>query len=277
MRKQPLVLLRSGRLRDTPHHFMRRMRPEDNLLFWVIGGKGFAETSSQRVDVTKGHLVCFMQGRLHAYGSDADQPWEILWTHFDGPASRRVVQEIHSHGSPAAKLPFDSRLKHRFEEMITIHGQATDASDELASHLLWGVLGLILHTMRYTTSGPTPQKLRAIEVVQQYVAQHLGGIITVDDLADVASLSTRQLTRVMQQATGMAPMQYVIRQRLEHAATLLLQTDLTIQQIAANVGYPNEFHFSRLHTKHIGCSPSDLRRQRKRPPPFVSAAPSNTS
>lgn len=257
---QPLVLLRSGHLDNVPSHFTRRTPAHDYLIIWVIRGRGFVETEGVREDVSGGQLLSCVKGCDHTYGAEPTNPWEIYWAHFDGQMAGSLLSRIRQFGAPVAPLPLNDRLLQRFVEMVTVHRQATPAANELAAHLFWAVLGLIQHTMHLSADGPLHEKLEVVENVQQYIDSHLEHVITVDQLARVANLSGRQLTRIMRQATGIAPMQYVIQQRLARAATLLTQTRTAIQQIGVQVGYPNEFHFSRAFTRLYGRSPSQYRR-----------------
>ena len=59
---------------------------------------------------------------------------------------------------------------------------------------------------------------------------------------------------------GMAPGRYLQDLRLRKARSRLLSGDLAIKSVAAEVGYPDEFHFSRLFRKRFGRSPSEHRR-----------------
>lgn len=67
---------------------------------------------------------------------------------------------------------------------------------------------------------------------------------------------SRQFTRKM----GCSFTEYLKNCRLKHAARLLTQTDLPIQEIACGVGYPNALYFSKIFRTAMGLSPSAYRK-----------------
>lgn len=101
-----------------------------------------------------------------------------------------------------------------------------------------------------------PARLRQ---VQDYIWAHLGQPITLTELAGVACLSAYHFCRVFRHSTSLSPNQYVIQQRLARARQLLRGGQLSVAQVATEVGYQNPSHFAQLFHRHIGCSPADYR------------------
>jgi transcriptional regulator GlxA family with amidase domain len=60
---------------------------------------------------------------------------------------------------------------------------------------------------------------------------------------------------------GLSPLAYRNAQRLRSAATLLKMTEMTIRQIAIQLGYADEFHLSRRFRAHFGVPPRTYRRR----------------
>ena len=59
--------------------------------------------------------------------------------------------------------------------------------------------------------------------------------------------------------TGTSPSRYLNDLRMRQAKKLLMDTSLTVREIAARVGYPDPFHFSRNFRNTVGCSPARFR------------------
>jgi AraC family transcriptional regulator, L-rhamnose operon transcriptional activator RhaR len=78
-------------------------------------------------------------------------------------------------------------------------------------------------------------------------------------LADTANLEKSYLTRIFKAATGLAPLAYVARARLELAASLLLRTPLSIREIAEQVGIADPNLFARRFRTHFGLSATAYR------------------
>ncbi|WP_433795822.1 GlxA family transcriptional regulator [Actinoplanes sp. CA-252034] len=98
--------------------------------------------------------------------------------------------------------------------------------------------------------------------VQDHLAQHLDLPHTLDELARLANLSPRGLTRAFTAATGCTPLEYQQRLRLDLAANLLAETTLTVEAVAARCGFRDPRHFRRLYGVHYGRPPSAGRNTR---------------
>ena len=81
----------------------------------------------------------------------------------------------------------------------------------------------------------------------------------LDALASAAQLEKSYLARVFKSATGLAPVAYVARARLEFAASLLLRTDLPVQSVAEQVGIVDPNLFARRFRSHFGMSATSYR------------------
>lgn len=86
---------------------------------------------------------------------------------------------------------------------------------------------------------------------------------TVDALGALSGLSRSAFAERFRQGLGVAPRQYLIRWRMERATTLLATTDLTVTEVAQQVGYDSEAAFSRTYRRMTGTPPATFRRSTK--------------
>ena len=106
--------------------------------------------------------------------------------------------------------------------------------------------------------------------LMSYVRAHPAEPHTVDTLAHRAAMSPRTLQRQFQEATGLSPYDWVIRERVAAAKDLLERSDLMLGAIGEQVGFGSEESFRR-HFRRVACtSPTAYRRSFNVP---VSAAP----
>lgn len=101
--------------------------------------------------------------------------------------------------------------------------------------------------------------------VQNWLAEHAMESVSLAELARVANMSVRSFSRAFKEATGLTPVQYQQRLRLEVAATLLQNSDLSIEAIAARCGFEDARHFRRLWQRYFGVSPAATRKQQTKP------------
>ena len=96
-----------------------------------------------------------------------------------------------------------------------------------------------------------------------YIRSHVGKRITLQELADIAGLSLYYFSHLFKEMTGQSPNEFVINSRIDRAKTLLLTTDLSIAEIAREVGYPNSSNLITLFARRVGSPPAQFRRENR--------------
>jgi len=99
-----------------------------------------------------------------------------------------------------------------------------------------------------------------IQVVQDWVVDHLAEELTIEILAEKASMSPRNFARVFLRETGITPAKYIEKVRLEAARRRLEETRLTIDEISNECGIGNADGLRRLFLRHMRTTPSDYRK-----------------
>ncbi|MCG7205585.1 GlxA family transcriptional regulator [Streptomyces arenae] len=95
---------------------------------------------------------------------------------------------------------------------------------------------------------------------RQWALQQLSEPLTLPQLARHAHMSLRTFSRRFRDETGVTPRQWLIRQRLDRARQLLESSDLTIDQIATEIGFATAASLRQLMNAELGVSPVAYRR-----------------
>lgn len=99
----------------------------------------------------------------------------------------------------------------------------------------------------------------SIEPALRILSQNYKENISIQFLAEACFLSRSQFHHVFRQITGLSPIGYQQKQRLNEAKRLLWGTDMGIREIAEASGWNDQFHFSRIFKKMTGMSPQKYR------------------
>lgn len=254
-----LRLRSSGHFHNMPTHYAQRSRPMDHLLIWVLGGSGFARTEGLSMSAKAGSLLSFRPGTPHEYGADRQEPWDIVWVHYQGRLAKAFTDAIRNFGGPHVALGLDDQLHDRWLELIAAHLPHDPRGAVRVNTALYGLLGLVIHRLQQRSQvRPTTGTLN-VHRLQTYIGQHLAEPITLAELARQVNLSPTHFARVFKQQVGISPINYVIQKRMMQASSLLTETNQPHKQIAAAVGYEDPFYFSRLFKKIVGVSPATYR------------------
>jgi AraC-like DNA-binding protein len=93
-----------------------------------------------------------------------------------------------------------------------------------------------------------------------FMEENMAQELKIALLCQKFGLSSTSLHRLFKRHLGCAPIDYLIRKRVESAKELLLGSSAPIKELAAQLGYANQFFFSTEFKKRVGCSPREFRK-----------------
>lgn len=121
------------------------------------------------------------------------------------------------------------------------------------------ILGLLGITQLLEVNTELPPRFEKFRAVVKMIDSCLDSLPSVSELAVTANMSESHFRRTFKQCFGIAPQEFMLQQRLRHAAKLLTQTDLSITQVALDSGFGDQSHFSRQFGRFFGQPPRSYR------------------
>lgn len=97
--------------------------------------------------------------------------------------------------------------------------------------------------------------------IQSYLQQNIDMPIRLENLAEQFSYSCSSIRRIFKEDTGLSIMEYLTELRIRKAKDLLKNDTLSIEAVAATVGYSNIYYFSNAFKVRTGKSPSQYRKE----------------
>ncbi|MDR2927464.1 MAG: AraC family transcriptional regulator [Cytophagaceae bacterium] len=105
--------------------------------------------------------------------------------------------------------------------------------------------------------------LKRVNIITEYINEHLGEEIDLEKLADLANFSKWHFQRMMKAYLGEPIGMYIVRVRVETAAKLLRYSDMPVSDIVYQVGYNMPSSLSKLFRMFYNVSPSEYRNNKK--------------
>lgn len=260
---QPLHELDSLWVKLTGAEWIPRGRIEPQLvdshaLLVIKQGKGRLTIDLQecRVDADISYLVS--PGQTIAVYPEGDDPFSLYLIRF------RVKREDGSE----ANLPASGKLP------PPPHAEAGTSGEALHQH--WTEGGplerlraqAVLQEWLYWILKPIPRtsaanSRAALERTKAYIDSHYHENLTLEQLARIAELSPKYYADLFKKTYGLSTIDYVTEARLNHAKRLIAQSDMKLSDIAHQVGYNDEFYFSRKFKQATGLTPSAYAKNRR--------------
>lgn len=94
-----------------------------------------------------------------------------------------------------------------------------------------------------------------------YIQEHFMESVTLDEIADSILVSKSECCRCFKRATGLSPIEYLMKYRITEAAkSMHRKTHESISEIAGSVGFNNISYFNKTFKKIMNCTPTEYRR-----------------
>ena len=231
-----------------------------------LRGNGFIEVHGRAYAVGPGQIGWIFDHHSNKHFPAERSPWEMYWIRVDGPHMDRIYGTLTSSGSPVfagVDATASAAIYRRIFQIMKVRPIAMEASlhvevAELIKHLF---------TARHSAN-PQPGReaeiprslLKPMEAMQLYFDRPL----RITELAATAGMSVSTFFRQFKAATGTSPIDWLRRVRINEAKRRLIETDDTIAKIAGEIGYCDQFYFSRDFKRMTEVSPREYRaRERK--------------
>jgi AraC family transcriptional regulator of arabinose operon len=92
--------------------------------------------------------------------------------------------------------------------------------------------------------------------VIDYIETHLKENITISDLADITHFNANYFIKFFKKITGVSPMEYILNCRINKAKRLLQTENLTMKEVAVEIGFKTSYYFSRMFKARTGFTPT---------------------
>jgi AraC family transcriptional regulator len=251
-------------------------------------GEGYWRSDQHRLtlyltDVAEG-MVQIDNGRTQVVKAAAPRPQAFMPKQAglacDIPPARfaQVIQGPETYSDLAAEIaaakgPGDLEPIVTFDDPEVaqlIQAIVSEIDSGLIDHLLVSALNTALAvTLVRRVHGSAVQLLvpgklsRArLRRVLDYIEDHLEAPLSLSELAAIACLSAFHFSRCFKRSMGMGLHRYVVQRRIERARRLILETDLSLADIAAATGFDSQASFTFRFGREVGISPGRLRRER---------------
>ncbi|WHY71818.1 AraC family transcriptional regulator [Fictibacillus enclensis] len=233
--------------------------PEFNKLYFIMEGEGFVKTNGKIYYPKPGDLYLLPAGSTQAYGTLNDHnTFGKYWCHFSSKVNDAHLFQIIQ--APVFVKPRDPELLIQKFKQLIFYSEKGDLSSGFRIHsiLLEIMADFIEQSQDIQFDSRTVPSFEKMDKILQYIESHLHDSLSVEELARIASFHPNYFISVFKKYTGLSPIQFINRQRIERAKHLLLFTDQSVSAIADSLGMEVSY-FSRMFREQIGFSPKNYR------------------
>jgi AraC family transcriptional regulator len=250
----------------------------------VIHGRAVWQTEHGRYALAPGRHLILNAGTAYSLTIDGRAPVETFCVFFQDGFIEQALRSVTTPDAVLLDAPEDRAESFALLESIhdsagalgaqlsAMHRMITD--DGVGALPLSGVMQTAAVTivgrsaaltrlsrrLPATRAATRRELVRRLQQARDFMRDQLAGRLALTDIARAACLSSFHFHRSFRMCFGETPHQYVLRLRLEDAASRLRRSRVPVTDIALAVGFENPAHFSRAFKRRFHCTAQDYRR-----------------
>lgn len=163
---------------------------------------------------------------------------------------------LYRYLSGRYSVPANEMSMSLFETVVENYAKNT----EDAYLKVQGAMNLLLSDF-FAEPRVSRRELVKFDPVLKYIDENYRKEILISDLAGLMNISPIYFSNSFKSAFHISPRQYILNKRLTEGQQLLLETDMSIKEIAFAVGFDNENYFSEFFKSKIGVSARQFRKR----------------
>lgn len=233
-------------------------------IIFVCEGNGHIVIGENRYLMKKGMLFYIPPGVRQTIEPRAQNPEHYMTVHFSGsrmglnPDGKwKYLENIQNLRQPSAqKITYYTPLEELFEKLLDTWNDKGPSYEFIAATLLRQLL--IWVSQNKIKQSKNQAIFLKIDQIIEYMRQNINRKVTLEELSGIARLSTFYLSRTFKEATGYPIIKYFNKMKIEKAKELLIDGNKKVKEVAYELGYTNEFYFSRMFKRVEGLSPKEF-------------------
>jgi AraC-like DNA-binding protein len=178
-------------------------------------------------------------------------------SHSSDPVIRRLTRALNS--AERSNKEFGGLYADALRLAIVTRLLGTSASGDCLEEVDFTSIDETTETARQPRRPKSGLPKWRLKRVAAYVEENLAEPITLADMASAAGLSRMHFAAQFRVATGMRPHEYLLRQRIERAQKMLVETRDSLVEIALGVGFQTQAHFTTVFRRFVGDTPYQWR------------------
>jgi AraC-like DNA-binding protein len=245
------------------YHFRERNSGSDQfILLYCVEGKGEIRLKETVHTVSADQFFIIPAGMPHAYHSDEQFPWSIYWIHFSGPKASHFTR--FACQSILIARGKNSRISDRIDLFSEIFRNLDRGFGietlEYVNLCLSHLLASFTHLSQFRLIRESGEKDPVAQSIN-FMLENLTRKLKLDEIALETSLSASHYSRLFQNRTGHSPIDYFIQLKIQRACRLLDNSGWLIADVSREMGFDDQFYFSRVFRKVMGMSPAEYRKR----------------
>lgn len=251
-----LFLCHSGIENCNPSYSFGPETRDHFIIHYILDGKGEFTVNNKTYKLGKKDGFLIRPGEETYYKADDKDPWIYMWIGFNGIKAETYLKYANlDENNHIFKYEKDSSLKKCILEILSLN--IMNNSNRLKiDGLLYLFIGNLIENNKYMDKeNSNTQVDEYINISIDFINNNYSNNIKVNDIANYVGLNRSYFSNLFTKKIGISPQEYLLSLKMEKACNLLTNLQLSIGDVARQVGYEDQLTFSKIFKKSKGVSP----------------------
>lgn len=253
-----------GWYKEESKHYAKR---EENQFHYfnlhvVLSGKGYLHTKKGVQMLKQGDAFLYFPLEEQEYYADMDDPWEIVWVHFNGRYLNEFFIEKGFHLSNVWTLKLWENVKDAIISLLEEAEKHAILHQSTLSTLTYGIISELITQAEPLTVNKGFNIYNRVVAILPKMREMSSQEFELKRWAEELHISTYYFCKIFKKAIGVTPMKFITLLRLQKSKQLLIdKREWTVKQIAVECGYKSMSYFGRLFLENEGITPAEYRKK----------------
>lgn len=237
-----------------------RILDEFQLLFIVKGSGTFESAHQSKVQIDAGTIILLFPGEWHNYSYNPDTGWDEYWVGFDGINIQTMVKSgFFTVSNPVFKVGINDEFISFYKSIISYAEQEAMGYQQVASSIVRHMMGL-LYFKNQNSLFSDKEVVEKINQARILIRDNISNSVSPADIAEKLGLGYSWFRKAFKKYAGISPAQFQLQIRLQRAKDLLLNTNLSVSEIAYELTFDTPGQFSTFFRQKANMTPKEFRR-----------------
>jgi len=223
-------------------------------LEYIVGGTWELETQNGRWEVGPGTVFAYGPGIAYSLKALSSAGLTKYFVDFTGRSAAQLLSKAGLKGARPARAVHGRWLHDILDQLIETTRLRPAARKTISNLLMILLLERAREDLR--TEAHNSRAEQKYDECRRYLTDNYLRIRSLSDAAHACGLSAVHLSRLFRRFASESPHVFLSRMKMNHAAELIARNNLSVKSAAAEVGFEDPYHFSRVFKRVHGVAPS---------------------
>lgn len=240
---------------EDPNYSVTRNNSSQFTLEYIISGEGTVCDKGENYQVCKGDMYMLQLGENHHYFSNPHNPWKKIWINAQGSLPENLTRTYGIYSNSVFKNTDGYDLLKQAVDICCNHTLSAREINEQIAVIFHRLVILMSNSIK-----TLPPISNEADILKKYLDSHINDNVTIEELSKLIFRSESQTIRIFKKYFNDTPYEYLMKNKIYRAKTLLKNTNMRVKDIAYSIGFSDEHYFSSIFKQRTSMSPKEYKK-----------------